>query len=120
MFLFPCLVGLFFCGSLTFLIMTVMLSVNNIQEEDQDPSHFLLGEIDYEIDKEFGMDYHTEVPKFMTVYGYDWEFEELESGAAGVEQAAPATGVPVAGAAPVAPVPVAPVAPNSDPNSTVN
>lgn len=80
MFLFPCLVGLFFCGSLTFLIMTVMLSVNNIQEEDQDPSHFLLGEIDYEIDKEFGMDYHTEMPKFMTVYGYDWEFEELESG----------------------------------------
>lgn len=63
--------------------MTVMLSVNNIQEEDQDPSHFLLGEIDYEIDKEFGMDYQTEVPKFMTVYGYDWEFEpesELESG----------------------------------------
>ncbi|MBP3811026.1 MAG: hypothetical protein ILA15_09935 [Clostridiales bacterium] len=71
---------LIFSGSLAFMIMSVILSKTNIKEEEKDPVHFLLGNINYVANDEMGSDYRTAVPSFMTRYGYDYQaFPDEES-----------------------------------------
>ena len=70
------IIMLFFCGALTFMIMTLLIGKANAQEEEKDPSQFLLGNVTYEANKEFIRDYATYVPAFMTMYGYDRKFPE--------------------------------------------
>lgn len=65
------IVMLAFCGALTFMIMTLIIGKTNIQQEEKDPVQFLLGDISYEAYEEFGMDYQTAVPKFLSFYGFD-------------------------------------------------
>ena len=65
------IIMLAFCGTLTFMIMTLIIGKTNIQQEEKDPVQFLLGNITYEVNEEFGMDYQTAVPKFITLYGFD-------------------------------------------------
>ncbi|MBO4241761.1 MAG: hypothetical protein J5883_00590 [Clostridiales bacterium] len=64
---------LFFCAALTFMIMTVIIGMTNIQEEEKDPVQFLMGNISYEHNEEFGMDYQEKIPRFITRYGFDHE-----------------------------------------------
>ena len=80
MVIFAYIIMLLFCGALTFMIMTLIIGKKNIQEEDKDPVRFLMGNISYEDSKEFGMDYQTAVPEFITRYGFDRkEFIDDES-----------------------------------------
>ena len=71
MVVFAYLIMLAFCASLTFMVLTLIIGKTNIQEEEKDPAQFLMGNISYESNDEFGMDYQTEIPKFMTRYGFD-------------------------------------------------
>ena len=71
------IIMLFFCGALTFMIMTLLIGKANVREEEKDPSQFLLGNVTYEANKEFIRDYAT-YPAFMTMYGYDRKFPEDE------------------------------------------
>lgn len=79
MVVFAYLIMLAFCASLTFMVMALIISKSNIQEEEKDPVRFLLGEITYEANEEFGMDYQAAVPRFMTRYGFDRKFPDSES-----------------------------------------
>ena len=71
MVVFAYLIMLAFCAALTFMIMTLIIGKKNIQEEEKDPAQFLMGTISYEAREEFGMDYQTAVPIFITRYGFD-------------------------------------------------
>ena len=71
MVVFAYLIMLAFCAAFTFAFMALIISKANIQEEEKDPAQFLMGNISYESTEEFGLDYQTEIPKFMTRYGFD-------------------------------------------------
>lgn len=64
---------LLFCASVTFLIMTLILGKTNVKDDKEDPSSFLMGDISYIANEEFGQDYRTDLPHFMTRYGFDYK-----------------------------------------------
>ena len=75
------LVMLLFCAASAFMIMVFAVGRKNVREEEKDPAGFLMGKISYEEVKEFVFDYRENLPRFMSLYGYDRKaFPDDESG----------------------------------------